>query len=90
MVAKGAKRILWPASVLGFGDLGSSKPTIAGESGAGFIKMDFDALLRARRAAIVALGGELSLNASIEGEYILVCLLGSATGFGETLMGARS
>jgi len=52
--------------------------------------MDFDALLRARRAAIVALGGELSLNASIEGEYILVCLLGSATGFGETLIGARS
>lgn len=52
--------------------------------------MDFDALLRARRAAMVAFGGELSLNASIEGEYILVCLLGSSTGFGETLMGARS
>jgi hypothetical protein len=60
--------MLWPASALGFGDLGSSKSTIAGESGAGLSKIDFDALLRARRAAMVAFGGELSLNASIEGE----------------------
>jgi hypothetical protein len=39
---------------------------------------------------MVAFGGELSLNASIEGEYILVCLWGISTGFGETLIGARS